>query len=82
MKNYFRCTEIAKICELPGASPTGPRPGIWSGSMGGGGGGLTASPNRQLLNCSDRADPDNFREVIISSGMWEIVGSQVDAQPN
>ena len=42
--------KLQKICELPGASLTGPRPGIWPGSTGG----PTAPPNPQLLNCNDR----------------------------
>ena len=38
----------------------------------GGGGGLLPPPKPQLLNCNDRTEPGNFREVIISSGMWEV----------
>ena len=37
-----------------------------------GGGGLTAPSNPQLLNCNDRTEPKNYREVLASSERWEV----------
>ena len=68
MKNYFMCTEIAKICELSGVHPLDPDQGFALHPLEG----PYSAPKPQLLNCNDRTEPGNFREVIISSGMWEI----------
>ena len=60
--------KLQKYVSFRGLRPLDPDQGFGLDPLGEG---LTEPPNPQLLNCNDRAEPGNFREVIISSGMWE-----------
>ena len=58
--------KLQKSVSFRGLRPLDPDQGFALDPLG------TGPPNLQLLNCNDRTEPGNFREVIISSRMWEV----------